>query len=1263
MSDNFLSSYGLSNKEIDKNNLDSHFESSAYWDWFKDQGDNIFIGAGGGNNHELIFDIELADFFNNTPNNSSETYEIEKIAIDDMKIYSENGWITPSNLVWDKLNRYSLLINNENSDLDDNLGTEGEDSFYKDSEGRYVLEPTYNTENEESEKWVNLFKLNDGELNEWTGDSQADPEMSYLWNKGDSHIKFKFKNSADWIYIVAGGSYHFATFIDMTYDEYVVRDENDYYSLEKDEFNSKEVQIQTQKNLNSLGAISTNSSDEVFLKSLPSYNFNSSESNIVKKRPYFTSENKYSDLEKIILKNDIIESRDQLKTSESDSFGIDFYDESGTNLIDKNSNLDTQKINFRLTTTGDAEEHIIIDENSNDPNKDQSELMTYYIPYFDISFINKDLDDNFVHNIYDYDDQNTLMYLDGDPSDNTTNFNWEFNKTTEKWVLKTNVPFILNANYDNGISAVEWTDGGDLHSDVQLNEENKVITNLTHKQIVKSETNNINYDVSFQPVVGEESFDFTYSYRGESNFDAVNILDENGIDIHENPEMIVEGYDNVMLDIDTDENNESTSDKILKGYVVNKPFQFNVDDSYSNIKINEDVNGEFGGEKVYDVNETIFKPGVYGISVIDEYGNNSFTVVEYAPTPEEQNSILYSESEDYEQDYDAFSYQDGTDKVNYDTYTSSELRYLDSYVYEDKESEVIDLNKLLTVDPIKTTKLEEVTNKFELGTMFAEKVDLIETDSFGEKTTRTTTMKDELNSLIKEEMYLRGVDSSKYEVVWNNVNDQSIITDDINISYAIQPKGYWQTRGTYTSDFVPKSYVSIDTFDFDLTKLSLITNDFIQGITLDDNVVDIKGEEHSINDAIIAEITNEIVNQGIDRAIVEENLVFESLVNKSNETPVYYGDEITYIVHSNEYIGDGNFNLIKGKRALTFKAQVREDISKLEIDNNELTNVTKDYFIGTQFLQFEDALKEEVYSQLNEYGINRDEVSIVFDKNQFSPLASAEEISYSIIPKSSKYINTIEGTFSTEPFTSLDALNINALELMKITNKYNSGVQFNKIEPELTSYLYSNLEDRGLNKEWFEIQWTNDSESIIDYNTKIGYKIVSLDETKLRGECAGQFNAWSFYDLNTFVIDSEPIYDIVNPYIEEQYVLFSEIRPLLEEEIFKQLNEQGFYHTTTNDAGTEIQILNIDWSRGDGERVSLGQTMDFEIYSNNELISNYVIKGAISNNSIQFGTKPEPKQSLKFSTFIEIILILVSITFILMIGMIIKNKYKFKKKK
>ncbi len=1260
--------------QFSSNNNKSFYpiSTSEYYDWFINYNSDWLGLAGGGNSHSGNWKLQLSDYESTMEN--SMKYYIDEIRINEFDLNTDYGAIGGVGVptIWDsyKKEKESVNVNNGTFYFKDNYF---EEEASNTNDKSIILKPSYDpTNGKTNDGYVKIYEFNNKEMHENDGSSTTNPAIYYKWNAHTGDIDFQITDINDWVFAIAGGSFTFTTFINIDYDKHVVYDESNY-NLANDEFGNKTNNIslykQTQNNFNNMGHESFGGKEEKYnglLQIIEGY-----DSGDGRFQPYFDSRLTYDGLGEFIINTDILVSRDKIKTSEG-GIGIKFYDENG-NEINKANYIDNPMINFKL-----------VDKGIEDKITGETDIMTYEIPYLNATIkpSTKEEDGISEYNIYDF---SSMLDEDDDPTDNQSNWNWTYDREYDHgkgiWKMESNIPIVLNEKgYKDldahGINRISWRDLNDpLNSDGYNSPENQLIEDFSHEQVLKNITENINYEINVATEGSNKGFTFLYSYEGVSDYQGVEIqgLDESGMPTSDNH--IVKGYDDQKIALDLS-NGKTSSDKILKGYVVDAPIRALPKYEDAKLTLNYYEDGK------WKRNYTIFNkdyidittPGIYGIETYDQFGNASFKVIEYIDpnltrdgvNSEQKSTIFDNKEKNYQEDLEVYKYQDYSDESKFDSYEPLEYRLIDQKSNSKGEDGLKDIEDTLNTssNKIDETSLEEVTNKFETNVAFNEQIDIVT-----ENGTISTSLKKELESNLEEQMQERGFDKGSYKIVWTNIKDNDLIESNAQeLKYKIVPAGYWKSKGEYTGTITPYTYTDLSKFVFKKDKLAMITNKY------DEQLISSTNKDSTISNItndIEEEVKKELIGYGLDQDIVEDLITVDVTItdeefSQQAKDTIEYGDWIKVEVGSYANPKD-NTPTLKGSQIINFNSQTRIDISNFKIDENQLTSVTEGQFIGSQFNLIDDELREVIYDQLEPYGISSSEVTITFDKPEKSVLHSDEKIGYKIIPNSNKYSKELDGTFTSQPFTSLTKLRIKDLPLMEITNKYDSSSHFVEMKDELNSYLFDNLEERGLPREWIEINWEISDDTIVNFNTPISYTIspsqeVLNDETiKLDGEYEGDFQSASYYNLSEFKLDSSKIDSIMEPYLEKGYVMFDEIEPLLTQEVINELNDQGYQTFITDDQGIERQFIKIEWNRGLGERISLGQQLTYTISSDNVIIENNILIGEPQLETIQFGIKPDTSIHISIKMLIEILILLFAVMTILMFGLVIKQRIVNKK--
>ncbi len=367
-------------------------------------------------------------------------------------------------------------------------------------------------------------------------------------------------------------------------------------------------------------------------------NFYKSSKSNSKNVPFFTNEDTYEYLEKVIKENNIIASRDGIPIEYVD---IIFYDES-SNQINKNTKLDSSNIRMKFV--------------SNDSNiVGESEIIDYQIPFLNIDANLKEEENIFNFNEVD-ENENT------DPTDNITNSKWVYENNY--WTFKTNIPITLNIDGENiysfSVDGKDWV--------FSINEEKS----LTHNQVNNKGANNFDKTIK---IINRDNYEWTFKYEFHADNNNKNTIQVESL----NSWNILN--ENQLMEMDVNNNEEIDSNEIFTVNTVNNDFLVETEEN-NNMELYQLENGKWNNKMNYYENPyLITNPGIYGFSTQDEYGNTNFEIVEYLDSDLTNSSSFtkFDETNLYSKNR-LIAESIGVDKSDYDSFSPHEQRYLNNYI-------------------------------------------------------------------------------------------------------------------------------------------------------------------------------------------------------------------------------------------------------------------------------------------------------------------------------------------------------------------------------------------------------------------------------------------------------------------------------------------------------------------------------------------------------------------------------------------------------
>ncbi len=416
----------------------------------------------------------------------------------------------------------------------------------------------------------------------------------------------------------------------------------------------------------------------------------------IEHNPYFTKNDTYSNLERYLLDNDIISSRDNIP---SEHTVINFYDEDG-NLIDKNSNIDSDEIHIKLISDGT-------------PNiTGESSLMTFEIPYFE----NDVIFSTSTKNIFDWDETEK-----NDPTDNESTLYWEY--VDEKWNLFTNIEQKFKL-YDHEIEEITYTSLIDDNSfSNKIDDDQEIVFESYDKntsvgknyvgdvEILKENGKLFNFKLNFK------SQNVGFKDKFDPNNDDINIVTEtsNGFVNDNTSTDTFNELKNTKLVFDKNDDGITEYDEVFNANVVYEDFWLEPNrniKNYTKYYYDESKNEFVPKNNSVNIDDKITEKGIYAYSYEDEYGNVSFELVEYIDendyssksqlTKWDWNNDLYydflwDENLIYT-DFDSLSYHEiqklALDKVNEVSGSPSNLKNIEIDTIKLEEMSIVPPNRL-----------------------------------------------------------------------------------------------------------------------------------------------------------------------------------------------------------------------------------------------------------------------------------------------------------------------------------------------------------------------------------------------------------------------------------------------------------------------------------------------------------------------------------------------------------------------------------------
>ena len=662
-------------------------------------------------------------------------------------------------------------------------------------------------------------------------------------------------------------------------------------------------------------------------KNLVSWNYENGQELSTNSKPYFTSKSTYLDIEEYIKDSNLIESRDNTPL---ESANFVFFDE-WEKEIDKSSNLDTSFIHLKLVSKIEGEKEYNPSIIGNSP------ILDLTIPYFNIETYL----DSF--NMYEYNDEN-------DVTDNVSKGAWYWENG--KWVYKTNTA--MGISFD-GVNIESIKIGNKQHN---LTDDERYTK--TYKQFENNMSSSINKNIELTNSNGySQVFGYEFKAEGVSNSDIdVNTLNPDGDELK---------VENTKMSFDMNDDGITQGNEIYTANVVNNNFSVVVGNSkgneYNYIAYKWDGKNWSKHGVEQEQGHLFETQGIYGFSAIDEYGNNSFEIVEYDKNGgiksgySDNLEVWNSTNKQYITDKE-LALQQGMKGSEYDNKSAHEMRSIDNV--EQGKSNLKNLDDAY----IDNKYLEDVTNKYQSGST-----------EFG-------VIKPELEAVIEKQMEDEGYDKESYEIIWDTENNNLVMTDDL-ISYSLVPNGSWLSTGRYENEFNSLAKVYLDTITISNSELVAITNKYEQGKEFGDMRV---------------KLEKEIASQLEPYGVMRETLDYEW--NLKDDDKVYYDTKISYVVNSDD-------RTIAGSNDGDLKSDTYWNLKHVEINNAELQKIVLDYE-GKEFGVYREDLENEINRQLIEQGYPADTwISINWDVVNTTIVEKDEVVSYQIVSLNKNHVKFI----------------------------------------------------------------------------------------------------------------------------------------------------------------------------------------------------------------------------------------------------------------
>lgn len=630
-------------------------------------------------------------------------------------------------------------------------------------------------------------------------------------------------------------------------------------------------------------------------------------------KPYFDDNSSYQDIENYIRTNKLLVSRDGIPYEFIDFIFLD----SNGNEIDKSEKLGGSEIRLQLVSDGKNERVI-----------GESEVLELEIPYFIVETEHQGL------NVYDFVENDEVK--DSDPTDNMARGYWVYEGN--RWVFKTNQ--LVSLELDAQEIDKYWVDGD------WYNLWGSQRKTFEYEQVVDNESQRFDKTIKLENNDGFiEEFRIEYEAERVRDDDViVSPLNENDLKVSDE-----------MKGFDGNRNQVIDAEEILKSNVVVSPFAVKTKEEYYAFKWDYQksewlqIKDEEAQQEGYVFEET----GVYGFSSVDEYGNNSFEVVEFVGS--ELDSVLVNwdiTNSEFALD-ESLALEQGMNANEYQRKTSHEMRMIDTKRVGD---EFIDLKRVA----IDNEELGMITNQYQNNKV-----------EFG-------WMRDELEDEINEQLVSYGLSDDDYVIEWNHNNDE-VVTTKMKLSYEIVPSGNWTAKGSYQSEF--KALVWNDLSEIQIPEQMLVdkTNDYMVG---DEFKRLRKGLESVINQQLKA------------IGVPTESLEYQW--NHSDDELISGDEVISYSVTSEDVV-------YQGVMSDSFVGESYYGLGKVEIDNDKLVEISLEHE-GDVFGDYRELMEAEIVRQLDAKGYPVEFIKIEWGIADSEVVEKNDVVSYQLVSKNERFV-------------------------------------------------------------------------------------------------------------------------------------------------------------------------------------------------------------------------------------------------------------------
>ncbi len=274
-------------------------------------------------------------------------------------------------------------------------------------------------------------------------------------------------------------------------------------------------------------------------------------------------------------------------------------------------------------------------------------------------------------------------------------------------------------------------------------------------------------------------------------------------------------------------------------------------------------------------------------------------------------------------------------------------------------------------------------------------------------------------------------------------------------------------------------------------------------------------------------------------------------------------------------------------------------------------------------------------------------------------MIQGDKLTYRINPSQTWNVKNVYGSetgnnngenseFIFDGYINLSKLSIDTSTLVDITNSFEQGTKFEKMNPKLESEIKSQLQTKVGDSNKIDIEWNLSDKDSVYYETEINFNISS-NWSDIRETYSTSFNSSTFFDLKNLEIDNNEIQKLTMNYNGET---FGTVKPVLEEEIMNQMQSKGY----------RTEFVSIVWFNGDNEIIDFDSIVEYEIVPINSNKVHNTYKG-----NFHYGIEPVIKntwlQNLKIYGSIVLSVLFLLMIFLFFIVYKIKQKQKKDRRK